>query len=227
MNIDFRVAGGGEHFAYEPEALIIAGFTARDRATLKHHMEELRAIGVPIPEKTPTFYPVPCSLLTAETAIEVTTPESSGEVEPVLVARGDEWFIALGSDHTARDLEAVDIGRSKAACPKIISTELWRYAEVKAHWDRLTLRCWTVREGKRSTYQHGTCGDIMELEEIVRELRARKVTAAANVVMPMGTLPLVDGTFVFARRFELELEDPVLNRRLRLGYDVTVYNPAD
>lgn len=227
MAITFTVAGGGEQFSYTPEALIIAGFTARNRTVVEHHMEELRAIGVPIPAEIPTFYPVPASLLIADPAIEVTTPESSGEVEPVLLARGDEWFIALGSDHTARDMEAIDIGRSKAACPKIVTTDLWRYAEVKPHWDQLTLRCWTVQNGARVPYQHGTCADIMQLEELVRVMRARKVTAAANFVMPMGTLPLLDGKFVFAKRFELELEDPVLDRRLTLGYDVTVYNPAD
>jgi len=140
--VEFTILPGGQKLKFEPQALIIAGFTGRNRAKVQEHIDEMREHGVPIPDSTPTFYPVPTSLLTIERNIDVRTAESSGEVEPVLVAAGNDWYITLGSDHTARDQEKTDIAQSKAACPKILCTQLWRYADLRPHWDRLTLSGW-------------------------------------------------------------------------------------
>ncbi|MBV8744353.1 MAG: DUF2848 family protein, partial [Xanthobacteraceae bacterium] len=40
----------------EPETLIVAGWTGRDEASLRHHIEELAAIGVARPSTVPVFY---------------------------------------------------------------------------------------------------------------------------------------------------------------------------
>jgi hypothetical protein len=39
-----------------PAMLIVAGWTGRDEAALRHHIEELAAIGVPRPSSVPVFY---------------------------------------------------------------------------------------------------------------------------------------------------------------------------
>jgi len=152
----------------------------RDGAVFLAHIDELSAHGVPCPDIFPTFYPVPNDLLVTDRAIEVLSAESSGEAEPVLIARGNDWYIALGSDHTARDQEKVDIAQSKAACPKVISADAWRYADGRTHWDRLLLRCWSVESGRRAPYQAGTLADIMPLEELVRSARAHVVTPPSD-----------------------------------------------
>jgi hypothetical protein len=180
----------------------------------------MREHGVPIPDSTPTFYPVPTSLLTTARSIEVATAESSGEVEPVLVAARNDWYITLGSDHTARDQEKTDIAQSKAACPKILCTQAWRYADVRPHWDQLTLAGWAIENGRRTPYQRGTCGDVMRLEDLVPRLRTHVPGLPADYVMCMGTLPLIGGKFVYAHRYEFELADPVLGNAFTLGYDV-------
>ncbi len=186
----------------------------------------MRAHGVPIPDAVPTFYPVPMELLTRARAIEVSTAESSGEIEPVLVIRDrDEWYLTLGSDHTARDIEKADIARSKAACPKIVCAEEWAYADVRPHWDRIELAGWAVIDGRRQPYQRGTLGDVMEPEELVRILRERLAPLPNGLTVCMGTLPLIGGKFVYAPRYEFEMVDPVLERRLALGYDVRVNAP--
>ena len=218
----FQVEPSGSSFDFAPHALIIAGFTGRSRAKVQEHIDEMRTHGVPIPDSVPTFYPVPPSLATTERSIDVATAETSGEVEPVLIARGDDWYITLGSDHTARDVEKTDIAQSKAACPKILCTSVWRNADLKPHWDRLTLRSWAIADGARVPYQQGTCADIVPLDELVRRLRERKPDLPRDFIMCMGTLPLIPGKFIYASRYEFELEDPVLARKFTLGYDVGV-----
>lgn len=204
--------------------LIIAGFTGRNRAKVQEHIDEMRAHGVPIPDAVPTFYPGPeALLLRGAERIEVDSPETTGEVELVLIQRdGGEWFATLGSDHTDRGIEKTDIALSKAACPKIVCTEEWPFAEVRPHWDRLELRGWAAEAGKRLAYQHGTAADIMEPERLVDILRERIPHLHAAFTMCMGTLPLLGGKFVYAPRYEFELHDPVLGRTLRIGYDVTL-----
>jgi len=220
--MNFQVEGKGSSLRFEPQALIIAGFTGRSRAKVQEHIDEMRAHGVPIPGAVPTFYPVPQSLATTARAIEVATVESSGEVEPVLIAQGDKWYITLGSDHTARDEEKIDIATSKAACPKILCTDVWLYEEVRPHWDKLELLSWAFENGVRTPYQHGTCADIMKLDELVAELQRRVHSMPRDFIMCMGTLPLIPGKFIYSNRYEFELKDPVLNRAFTLGYDVRV-----
>jgi len=48
--------GRTDQVSMTPEALIVAGWTGRDEATLNHHIEELAAIGVPRPSSVPVFY---------------------------------------------------------------------------------------------------------------------------------------------------------------------------
>jgi len=61
--------------------LVIAGWTGRDEAALRKHIEELEAIGVKPPKTTPIFYRVAASLLTFADEIQVSGPDTSGEVE--------------------------------------------------------------------------------------------------------------------------------------------------
>ena len=42
--------------AFQPTELVIAGWTGRDEAALRKHIEELAAIGVKPPKTTPIFY---------------------------------------------------------------------------------------------------------------------------------------------------------------------------
>ena len=72
-----------------PSELVIAGWTGRDEAQLKKHIMELAEIGVKPPRTTPIFYRVSASLITSADQIQVSGPDTSGEVEFVLLSKPD------------------------------------------------------------------------------------------------------------------------------------------
>src|SRR5207247_9942343 len=145
----------------EITALVIAGWTGRDKAAVEHHIAELAAIGVKRPRAIPCFYRLGANLLTMAPEVDVVGEDSSGEVEFVLVAAPDAMYVGVGSDHTDRKVEAYGVTVSKQMCPKPIGRELWSFAEVEGHWDRLTLRSHVTRRGKRSLYQEGPRSGII------------------------------------------------------------------
>src|SRR6266436_3798113 len=136
-------------------SLVIAGWTGRDKAAVEHHIAELAAIGVKRPRAIPCFYRLGANLLTTAPEVDVVGEDSSGEVEFVLVAEPDAMYVAVGSDHTDRRVEAYGVTVSKQMCPKPLSRQLWRFSDVESHWDELMLRSWVTRDGRRELYQEG------------------------------------------------------------------------
>ncbi|GIX11012.1 DUF2848 domain-containing protein [Elioraea sp.] len=201
-----------------PRALVIAGLTGRDEAAVLHHVEELRTIGVKPPPTVPAFFRNGANLLTSATTVEVLGPDSSGEVEFVLVSLEDGLWVGVGSDHTDRRVEAYAIDVSKQLCPKVIAPLLWRYDEVAPHWDRLVLRAWIEEAGRLVLYQEGTAAAL-------RTPAALIAAWTGGAPLPVGTV-MFGGTFAAiggirpSTRFEFEIEDPVRGRRIRHGYEV-------
>jgi hypothetical protein len=198
--------------------LVIAGWTGRDTAGLQHHIDELAAIGVAPPSRVPLFYRVDRGLVTTATAIDVVGAETSGEVETVIFSAGGLW-VGLGSDHTDRAAEAISVALSKQLCRKVVAPDLWPFEEVVPQWDRLILRAFAVTEGRRRLYQEGAAAVIRDPRELMERYGGRGPTLAENTVMFCGTQPAIGG-IAAADRFEMELEDPVLGRSLRHGYDI-------
>jgi hypothetical protein len=194
------------------EQLVIAGWTGRDEAALKKHIRELEEIGVKPPKTTPIFYRVAASLFTSATEIQVSGPDSSGEVEFVLLQKPDGLFVAVGSDHTDRKAETIGVSLSKQMCAKPVSAESWRYDEVKPHWERLVLRSWTDGE----LYQEGPVTAMRTPEDLMGRYPLKP-----GYAMFCGTLAARGGIRP-GKAFRMELEDPVLKRKLRHEYRVEV-----
>jgi hypothetical protein len=125
--------------------LVIAGWTGRDELALRKHIKELEEIGVKPPKTTPIFYRVSADLLTQDTKIQASGPDTSGEVEFVLVQKPDGMWVHVGSDHTDRKAETVGVSLSKQLCRKPISVDGWRYDEVKPHSGRRRCSAWSSR----------------------------------------------------------------------------------
>ena len=198
--------------------LVIAGWTGRNVEALEAHIRELEAIGVKRPKSTPIFYRAAVSLLTFAEQIEVVGPHSSGEVEYVLFALDDGVFVGVGSDHTDRKLETVGVSTSKQICAKPIGRYLWRFDDVATHWDRLMLRAYATIDGERRLYQEGSVATMRPPAELI-QLYTRGPTLTPGTAMFCGTLA-VHGGIAAGGSFEMELEDPVLGRKLGHHYSV-------
>lgn len=209
--------GRREPFEMAVADLVIAGWTGRDTAGLQHHIDELKALGVKPPSSVPLFYRVDKGLITTETTIDVVGPDTSGEVETVIFSAGGLW-VGLGSDHTDRAAEAYSVALSKQLCRKVVAPDLWPFAEVAPHWDKLILRAHAVVGGKRRLYQEGAAAVIRDPRELM-ERYAGGATLPDGTVMFCGTQPAIGG-IAPADRFEMELEDPVLGRSIRYAYDI-------
>jgi hypothetical protein len=197
---------------------VIAGWTGRDEAAVKAHIQELEAIGVKPPKAVPMFYRVASSLLTTAGSIEVMADKSSGEVEFVLYALEDGLWLGVGSDHTDRKAESIGVTLSKQLCAKPVGATLWRYDEVKPHWDKLVLRSFVPDGGKRSLYQDGPVTKMRAPEDLIRRYSGGG-HLAVGTAMFCGTLT-VHGEICYSGAFDMELEDPVLGRKLIHSYRI-------
>ena len=199
----------------EIRQLVIAGWTGRDAAAVRHHIDELAAIGVPPPSSVPVYYRVASSLLTQQVALEALGTGSSGEAEPVLLAADDGLWLTLGSDHTDRDAERAGVALSKQLCPKPVALRAWRWDSVAAHADALELRSWIREAGQRVPYQDGTLAALRALPELA--LGWSPGGLAPGTAMFCGTLAAIGGVRP-SSDFEAELRDPVTGRAIALSY---------
>lgn len=198
------------------EQLIIAGWTGRDEAALRKHIRELEELGVKPPKSTPIFYRVAASLLTTADEIQVSGPDTSGEVEFVLLRKKEGLFVTVGSDHTDRKAETINVSLSKQLCAKPVAREAWRYEEVKPHWEKLMLRSWIPEGGKNVLYQEGQVSAMRTPEDLFGKYRP----LTPGEAMFGGTFAARGGIRP-AERFVMEIEDPVLKRSIRHEYRIT------
>ena len=199
-----------------PDAFTIAGYTGRDRAQVQKHIDELEREGIAPPPEVPMWFEMPVSILTTAGTIEVSSPQSCGEVEPVLIGTGGVLYLGIGSDHTARDIERQDIPTSKRICPKPIGRSLVRIGELDAAFDTVKLESWIDGEA----YQSGTLAQITPLQTLLAGFRAR--TKATSFVLSCGTVPLLTHGFRFGAKFSARISGGPLTVPLLLDYTTSV-----
>ena len=198
-----------------PDRLVIAGWAGRNKAAVQHHIDELAAIGVPPPSSTPLFYRVSASLIDQSPVVTVLGSQSSGEVEPLLLCLDGTRYIGLGSDHTDRHLESWSVAHSKQICPKPVAPALWRWAEVSPHWDGVRLRSWIRNSDDEDwqIYQDGGVNELIDpaaLTDLIGE-------ASDRFLMLCGTISVIGGIRP-ALQFKMQMEDPILDRRIEHIY---------
>jgi len=199
---------------------VIAGWTGRDPVARDKHIAELEAIGIARPATTPIYYRCSARRLTTDDVIEVCGGDSSGEVEFVLIGWQGRILVGLGSDHTDRKVESYSVTVSKQMCDKPMSPVLWDLSEVIGHWDQMVLRSWAWFDGQRTLYQEGTLDAMLPVRELI-ERGFGKSGFPDGCAMFGGTFAARGGIRPSVR-FEYELEDPVLQRKLTHAYDVIV-----
>ncbi len=219
---EFTVDGDDVQFALD--RTFNAGYSGRDEDAVQAHIDELVAEGLSAPDSVPVVYELaPYTLLVDPGKITVVGPDTSGEAEFGLLVTGEETYVVAASDHTDRDLETESIPKSKQVAPNVVSAEAWRFSDVRGHWDDIELRAWNTRDGERSRYQDSTLDEIRpptEILDVVRERYGASLQQGTAVLS--GTVATVSGEVAPGSHFEVELHDPVLDRTLSVGYDVTV-----
>ncbi|MFN8164219.1 MAG: DUF2848 domain-containing protein [Solirubrobacterales bacterium] len=204
---------GGEQRGVTIDTAIVAGWTARDKEALEHHMAELEALGVARPSAAPIFYRVSAARLTTVGEIEA-TEASSGEAEAVLLQVEGVLWVGIGSDHTDREVEAFGVAVSKQMCEKPIGASFWPYEEVAGHWDELRLRSWITEDGGEVLYQDGTLAAMLPPGP-----DRRRDPSVEDGTLMFGTLAAIGGIRP-AATFRYELNDPILDRRLEANYSM-------
>lgn len=194
------------------EHLYVAGWTGRNAEAVQHHIDELAEIGVAPPSEVPLFYRVSSGLLVHSDRIDVLGPETSGEVEPLIIRSAGEFWLGLASDHTDRGLEAHSVAASKQICAKPASKDVWRLRDIEADLDSLTLRCSIKEDGSWVSYQDGTLANILPLQELISGSGM-----GDNSAMLCGTLGAI-GDVRASQSYRMELEDPKRNRRITMEY---------
>lgn len=221
IKVDIVGAGPRE---VEVSRLVVAGFTARDTAANEAHAAELAAAGIATPEQLPLFVDLPVDLLTLASRLDVDSGWTSGEVEPVLVCDPGGWLVGIGSDHTDRELEREDIGRSKAACGKVMAPALLPLDVYEAQADQLRLRCWAGDGDGRQLYQDAPASTLQPAERVVEQLVQRLGLDTEDVdgtVVFLGTVPLRTSGFVYSDAYAAELVGEGDEVLLRCAYSVS------
>ncbi|MBS4178764.1 DUF2848 family protein [Lederbergia citrea] len=197
------------------------GYAGRNVEKTMEHIVELEKIGVPRPEEIPTLYPVRKNSLNQTEEIEVLGGESSGEAEIVLVFgdSDDDVYITVGSDHTDRSLETIDINQSKQICDKPLAQKAWKLNDVIDHWDDLILTSQVYIDGEWQDYQRAKIYEIIPLDEIISFLK-KKNALKKNSVVFSGTVPLLEG-FKYGSGFKMAFIDEVRNDEIHAEYAIT------
>lgn len=210
MTLRLRVARTGDELRVEPARLVVAGYTARDQDAVARHIAELADIGVPPPASVPVFYDLDPALLTTDDVVGVAGGNTSGEVEPVLLRAAGRWYLAVGSDHTDRDLERDDIAAAKAACPKPIGTAVLALPDDPAAFDLDHVAAVSAVDGV--PYQSSSLAALLPPGDVLHRMGAAMaddpLATDADLAVFGGTTPLLDGAFVPGTRWELALRLP-------------------
>lgn len=216
----------GKQMEATPKRLLIAGYTGKDQASVKKHIDELREIGVPAPPQVPMIYDVSTNLLTTSPSISVVQESSSGEAEVVIMNVKGKWYVGLGSDHTDRELEKLSIQKSKQVCSKPISTQFWLLDDIESRWDEIEMRSWMIVNGEKKEYQTGTLGEFLHPKELIKIITERGYYSEDLMVF-CGTLPIVTGEFIYGDGFSAELYDALTDRKIQLDYKVHILTDAE
>jgi 4-hydroxyphenylacetate 3-monooxygenase len=203
---------------FEVARMLNLGSATRDPRQAVPHQDEVAEAGVRIAFDVPAprIYPIGAWALTTDERIGVQGARTSGEAEIVLLV-DDQLYIGVGSDHTDRDVERFSIMWSKQACPNVLGRRLWRWRDVRDHWDECRLS--STLDGE--PYQDNSVAMFLPPPEILEVVAARTTAAGPGLVVFCGTAAALTGHLGFGSRWECRLTDPVLGRELVVGYEVT------
>lgn len=205
----------------DADELILAGWTGRDQADVQHHIDELAALGIPGPSRTPIYYRTSVDHVSQTERLQVLGPDTSGEIEYVLLSFPDGLWFTVGSDQTDRKAETMGIALSKQLAGKVFAREAWRLDEHLPHWDALRLTAHATIDGKKVVYQDTAMSAIRPPLQLIELYTGGKKTLPVGTIMMSGTPPAIGGIRP-AARFDMTLADPASGASISHGYEINV-----
>lgn len=212
-------SSGEKELNLDVKKLVNAGRSGRNEIIVKKHLDELRKAGSNVGDKFPKFWPKTSDRITTSNRFEVLPNTlSSGEVEYVLLIDKNTVYIGVGSDHTDRGIQKIDLVAAKEIYYNVLAPKVWLYEEVKEYWDDLLMSSWVEEEGEITLYQEGKLKEILSPERILEEVKTRIGNNFDGLVIFSGTHPTLNGNLSYSSYFEFELRDNKKNRVIRHSY---------
>ena len=94
----------------------------------------------------------------------------------------------------------------------------WAFEDVEDHWDKLILRSFITAGGNRQLYQEGTLDKMLAPKDLIRRYTGGDHLAEGTVLFG-GTFGAIGG-IRSAPRFDFEIVDDVIGRKISHGYDI-------
>lgn len=205
---------------FTPRMLINAGYTGRNQAAVRAHIEELARKGIPAPDKTPTYFPKMADRVIQSGSFEVLDEtDHTGEAEFCLFFHDGEFYVTPASDHTDRKLEETSIPKSKQIYPNVVGKDAWKLSGLEDHWDGIVMRSWVLDGGTRKLYQEASVGTLMAPDELIRRIKELLVCPEEleGLMVFSGTVAALF-EISYSPEFEVVLEDTVKKRSIDCWY---------
>ena len=213
-----------EILIYEVKKMLNGGFTGRNQEEVQKHVDELKAKGIGAPDETPCFFPVFRDLITQEDIIDCLSDSGhTPEAEFVMLCTQDDIYITVGSDHTDRDLEKDSIPKAKQIYPNIIGQKVWKYSEIKEHWDDIELKSWIKDpdSGEIILFQDTKLSAMLTPDDLLEEAKkTAELDSLDGLVILSGTVA-ANKQINYTSYFKVQLVDKKSNREITCEYEMT------
>lgn len=224
-------AGGTRRLDLEVSRVYNLGFTIRDAEKMQAHLEEVYKHGLSELkiDRPPIIFPISVWATITDDEAPVQYGRTSGEVEIATIDDGTgELYVTVASDITDRQLEvsnlegARNIRWSKQVAPNVVAPTVWRWQDVEAHWDEVTIHS-TIIDGDRTVeYQRAGVDEFWTPAEMRASIDDRVVAVPGAKILLSGTVVSLDEELNFGRTFIMSLRDPVLGRTIEHTYRTVV-----
>ena len=144
----------------------------------------------------------PIDRITTNVEIQVVGGSTVPDAAIVLVGAGAGTLLSVASNHGNRD-EPVN----RLSCVKPLSRQAWRLSDIADHVAELKLRNFAINGDDNELIQQGTFGDIFG--SIEDDILLGNIQLLTGFNLDMETR---------ANNYKVEIEDPVLSRKLGFQY---------
>lgn len=226
--------GSSAPISVEVRAVRGAGLCGRDRAAAHREQERRREAGEPWSSSDLFTYRIGRYLATTAGRIEVQGALTGGEAEAVAIFTGDLILIGLGSDQCDRELDPFFLEKPKQLCPHPLGPEVWRYDDIRDHWDELQIEADVEVNGHSLALQNFTLAELVTFDTLLAtDALQSRPDGTIFFCGTGGTVPEVEAEIArlnlppetisgVGDLFRMRLYDPVLDREIRHTYHVDV-----